>query len=83
MLRCPHCTGRIDGSLNPSGRTEPRDWDPAVCPHCGTVAVYEFSAPGGLRLPDETDWTVWGKNPGLMLAIERTVAAVQKVDPDV
>ena len=79
MLRCPHCAGRIDGSLNPSGRRQPKDWDPAVCPHCARVAVYEFSAPGGLRLPDETDWAVWRKDPLLWVAIQRSVQAASNL----
>jgi hypothetical protein len=78
VLRCPFCRGAIDGALNLSGRTEPRDWDPAVCPHCAQCVVFEHGAPGGLRAPNLLDWAAWGENPALIDAIALTMLAVQK-----
>ena len=79
-LRCPHCAGTVDGSLNPSGRPDPKDWDPTVCPHCGHVAAYEHTTPGGLRPPDETDWAIWNRDPTLMRAIAAHIAAVTNLN---
>jgi hypothetical protein len=75
-LRCPYCAGPIDPLLNPAGRTEPKDWDPCLCPECREISTFEFSLPGGLRKATEDDWRAWRADPRLSRALV-TVARVQ------
>lgn len=61
-VRCPYCRTLLDGSLNLSGRYDPRDWDPRVCTACGNVAVHDVAFPGGLRPPNRGDWDAWNED---------------------
>ena len=61
-VRCPYCRSLLDASLNPSGRVDPKDWEPTVCSFCGNIAVFEHGIDGGLRPPTRDDWDAWDRD---------------------
>jgi RNase P subunit RPR2 len=79
LTRCPHCDGLIDPSINFDGRTEPRDWMPCLCSHCGEISTFEHTAPGGLRVSTAADWEAWAEDPVLVRALDVAKRASERL----
>ena len=74
---CPHCHHPLDGTLNPQGRLDPKDWEPCVCVACANLSTFDHAVPGGLRLPDLDDFAAWQADENLWRSIVRTQKAAQ------
>lgn len=79
ILRCPVCAGLVEPAFNVDGRDEPRDWMPCLCAHCGEIATFEHTAPGGLRRPTSLDWKAWHADPTLTRQLAVAVRAGQRL----